>query len=190
MPFLAGAGGRKQGSEPLEAPEDRETENRFHGGPRTPAILWKTPMDKSPLQLRPVPAGQIEAIWPSFAPILSRCKTGGEWNLDDMRASLVADTAQLLAVFDGGTIIAGLVYCIRAYPQMRALIALELAGTDGFRWGGSMLRAMEKIAAANDCAKVKFEGRKEWARVLAPAGYEAVAVSYEKVIACSARNAA
>ena len=33
MPFAAPRSGQKSGSEPLVAPEGRETENRFHGGP-------------------------------------------------------------------------------------------------------------------------------------------------------------
>jgi hypothetical protein len=33
MPFAVPRSGQKSGSEPLVAPEDRETDNRFHGGP-------------------------------------------------------------------------------------------------------------------------------------------------------------
>jgi hypothetical protein len=156
-----------------------------------PAILWKIQMDKSPLQFRPVPPDQVDAVWPAFAPMLARCQARGEWAVDDIRGWLLVNKMQLLGVFEDGKMIAGLVYGVLAYPKMRVFQAYLLAGDGGFQWGGGMLRAIEKIAADNGCAKVKFEGREEWRRVLAPAGYEAVSVSYEKVIVpCSARNAA
>jgi hypothetical protein len=144
-----------------------------------------------PLQFRPVPPAQVDTVWPVFAPMLARCKARGEWTVDDIRNWLLSNKMQLLEVVADGKMIAGLVYGVLAYPQMRVLQAYLLAGERGIEWGGGMLRAMEKIAADSGCAKVKFEGREEWRRVLAPAGYEAVSISYEKVIVpCSSRNAA
>jgi hypothetical protein len=44
MPFPTAAGRQKSGSEALVAPEGRETENRFHGGPPHGGQLQPTPL--------------------------------------------------------------------------------------------------------------------------------------------------
>jgi hypothetical protein len=140
-------------------------------------------MDKSPLEFRPVPPAQVDTVWPAFAPLLARCGARGEWTTDDIRGWLTAEKVHLLGVFEGDTMIAGMVYAIRGYPQMRVFIVTHLAGDGGFRWGGALLRWVERTAAENDCRKVKFEGRPEWERVLGPARYKAVSINYEKEIA-------
>ena len=134
------------------------------------------------MEFRPVLPPEISAIWPEVAPMLARCKARGEWTTDDIAGWLVEGKMSLLAVVDEGRIIAGMIYSILEYPGTRVFYVTHLAGEGGFRWGGALLRWIDKMAAANNCSRVKFEGRPEWRRVLAPAGYQPVAIYYEKAI--------
>jgi hypothetical protein len=100
----------------------------------------------------------------------------------DLLQALGSGTMQLYVVLEGKEILAGLALRVAEYPKMRVLDCVFLAGHRGLEWGEIVLDFVDRVAVATGCSKVEFKGRKEWARVLAPYGYEPTFVSYEKAV--------
>jgi len=139
----------------------------------------------APLTFRLLPPDEVADHWSDLGPILRRSTdvTQGEIGSYDLLQFLNSGMYRLLAVFNGETIIAGLVVRVVTNPHTKQLHAMFLGGTGGFFWGRDMLDMVEKLARDEGCSKVTFRGRREWARVLAPFGYEAASINYEKAVA-------
>jgi hypothetical protein len=137
-----------------------------------------------PLTLRHVPPAELPDLGPGLHEILVRMARAsyGQCSAADIEARIRAGHWTLLGVFAGPEIIAGATFYILPAPQIRYLRVTFLAGEGGFQWGGAMLRKLEEVARDNGCNRLRFEGRPEWRRVLAPAGYEATSLNYEKAI--------
>ena len=137
-----------------------------------------------PLTLRHVPPAELPDMGPDLHEILVRMARAshGQESAAGIEAQIRAGHWTLLGVFAGPTIIAGVTFHISQTPQIRFLRVTYLAGQGGFQWGGTMLRKLEEIARDNGCSRLRFIGRPEWRRVLAPAGYEATSVNYDKAI--------
>jgi len=75
FPAVRGAVARSDEEKPPGSPSRRPPSVKPPwSGVTAPAILWKTPMDKSRLQFRPVPPAELEALWPGFESVAARCK--------------------------------------------------------------------------------------------------------------------
>lgn len=65
-----------------------------------------------------------------------------------------------------------------AYPRLRALNVLFIAGHNRTTWQAAMIETVEECARRNGFAFVEGIGRTGWARVLP--GYQVAGFSYEK----------
>lgn len=99
---------------------------------------------------------------------------GGHYDIEDVLSEIVSGNAH----FWPGKQSAGVTQ-FWFFPKVKAL-NYWLAGGDLKELVDDMLPCVEAWAAANGCGKIIISGRRGWAKVLKPLGYETVWVAQAK----------
>ena len=109
----------------------------------------------------------IESVWKQAAPLIERALNvnRGEYNLEDIRAAIVARDMQLWVYGEGSMIRAVAVTEIVRYPRRMVALVILCAGDSLAKWRGRV-GLMEAWARKQGCVEIKAIGRIGWARAL------------------------
>lgn len=111
-----------------------------------------------------LPAARIDEWWDEFKPFVERALAEGmgEWNADDIRASLRINDMQAWAAYDGH-MVAAMVTQVVVYPRKKFCDIVLLAGERMADWMAQfpMLKAW---AMAMGCDALRVMGRRGWLR--------------------------
>ena len=119
--------------------------------------------------LTPVPADQVDAIWPVAEPWLARVCARPESNLtvESLRALCQANQGQLVLIgpADGPPVAAGVTQVREHADQTRSCWVLAVGGAGARAWRDT-IALIEAGARRLGCVSVEFAGRSGWAGLL------------------------
>ncbi|MEG9528374.1 MAG: hypothetical protein MIL41_21835 [Hyphomicrobiales bacterium] len=119
--------------------------------------------------LTPVPADQVDAIWPVAEPWLARvcARRESDLTLDGLRALCRAGQGQLILIGRAGAapIAAGVTQVREHADRTRSCWVLAVGGSGARAWRDT-LTLIEAGARRLGCASVEFAGRSGWAALL------------------------
>lgn len=119
--------------------------------------------------LTPVPADQVDAIWPVAEPWLARvcARPESDLTLDGLRAMCRAGQGQLILIGPAGSapVAAGVTQVREHADRTRSCWVLAVGGSGRREWLDT-LPFIEATARAIGCRTVEFAGRSGWAALL------------------------
>jgi hypothetical protein len=119
--------------------------------------------------LTPVPADQVDAIWPVAEPWLARvcARPESDLNVESLHALCRAGQGQLVLIGPAGgpPVAAGVTQVRQHADDTRSCWVLAVGGTGRREWLDS-LPLIEAGARRLGCASVEFAGRSGWAGLL------------------------
>jgi hypothetical protein len=119
--------------------------------------------------LTPVPADQVDAIWPVAEPWLARvcARPESDLTLDGLRALCRDGQGQLVLIgpAGGAPVAAGVTQVRQHHDESRSCWVLAVGGGGARAWRHPLAR-IEAGARRLGCATVEFAGRAGWAGLL------------------------
>jgi len=119
--------------------------------------------------LTPVPADQVDAIWPVAEPWLARvcARPESDLTVEGLRALCRSSQGQLVLIgpADGPPVAAGVTQVRENADQTRSCWVLAVGGAGARAWRDT-LALIEAGARRLGCASVEFAGRSGWAGLL------------------------
>lgn len=105
-----------------------------------------------------------------------------ETNVEALAKRMLNNEIQLWAVYDKGQkcAIGAATTILQRYDQCHALRIITLSGKQFSAWKQPLLNRLEQFAAEHGATRVEASGRRGWAKVLQPLGFEPAYVTYVK----------
>jgi hypothetical protein len=124
----------------------------------------------NPYQIVPVPPQYVPAIWEEAAPILQQALDRGNGEIwpEDIYERLLDARMQMVAVFEGETMIGVVVTQVIQYPRKMAVRVEYLAGSHMPEWLDNLVQILDTRAEDLGVDWIEMRGRKGWAKYLAP----------------------
>ena len=123
----------------------------------------------------PVPEAALDLMWPVLGPMLAPAVRRSP-DAPDVLAELRARNAQLWMVCEAGRPIAAVVTKVLDHDDGQRRCLLWLIGGRGARqWADGLLGAIEAWARPLGCVALWGCGRRGWARLVEPRGFQRIA---------------
>lgn len=127
-------------------------------------------------QVSLVPLEEVRTVWPKVAPLLLRAipYTSGRTDMRSIFTALQEERQWLWVAFDDSekVIAAAFVTHLARYSKGSALVIDCAGGGQMLKWMLIASRVFRRCAADLGAERVELYGRKGWARVLKPCGWQ------------------
>lgn len=137
------------------------------------------------IDIQPVPANLVPAIWPSILPIVERgvAASRGDRLAPDYFDVCASGAAQLWLIGKDGAVAAICIAEMVQYPRRRVALVDLIAGDGLDDWLEQLDETVGAWGRAHGAVAIQTGGRPGWSRVTKSIGYRTIGIVIEKDLA-------